>query len=170
MSPLIKNQLRAPRADCNEITPPKKFNTVEEIAMHMAANIFMIATTKFVPGFDDLSSLSGEARSYRKSSASPLKPRDKAREGQSMPPNKQEKVDPKRSTVTPPNKHEKVEPKRSTVIPSRVVESSLKPSMVSGTNYQSPKFNQMSDMHGKSRLQESFDEIASQNASKVSRS
>lgn len=101
--------------------------------MHMSANIFMLATTKFVAGFEDLSSMEGEARSYRKGPASPLKPKSKGKEGQSMSPSKKDKVEPRRSAITP----------------SKVMESSVGASGAYGSNYQSPKFVGMSDVKGK---------------------
>lgn len=182
--------------------------------MHMAAHIFMLATTKFVPGFDDLSSMSGEAKSYRKGPASPSKSSSKAKEGHSVPPSRENRVETKKTAVTPskviestvkpavvpPNRQNKaeprssgispnkaveniakpaamvpswqknIEPRKAVVTPTKEVESNVKPSMISGSNVQSPKFFGMSDVRGKSKLQQSFDEIASQNASKLNRS
>ncbi len=42
--------------------------------MHLAAHIFMASTTKFVPGYEDLSSMEAEAKSSIRK-ASPLKNR-----------------------------------------------------------------------------------------------
>lgn len=134
--------------------------------MHLSASIFMMATTKFVPGYDDLSSLSSQAKSSRQKPISPLKPR----EGQSTPHNRQSIIEThKAKTPAKAEPNKSVEPKKAA---STVKEagSNRYSSSISGLIENSPRFNSnISNFGQKSKLQQSFDEIASQNASRVSR-
>lgn len=78
--------------------------------MHLAASVFMMATTKFVPGYDDLSSLSSQAKSSRQRPISPLKPRD----GQSTPRNKPNTIEVKKTgTVVNGEVKKSIEPKKA---------------------------------------------------------
>lgn len=59
---------------------------------------------------------------------------------------------------------------KTIVSPAKEANSNVYPSSLSGIISKSPRFNQHgSNLNQKSRLQQSFDEIASQNASRVSR-
>lgn len=111
--------------------------TPEEIAMHLSASIFMMATTKFVPGYDDLSSLSSQAKSSRQKPISPLKPR----EGQSTPHNRPSLIETQKTTNPAKGEPKKsVEPKKAA---STVKEagSNRYTSNISGLIENSPRFN-----------------------------
>lgn len=99
--------------------------------MHLASSIFMMATTKFVPGYDDLTEMKDEGTS-RKRRISPVK----GREEKSVPASKQSIATPKKAlTLVKENRN------------------SPNPSINSILNHNYPRFTQVgSNFKEKSKL------------------